>query len=100
MCGIRCAVGVQGIVSISVIGNDDSLITVSLGSLDNIVNAGINCNDSLLDCLINAGMTYHITVCKVYYDEVILVGADGLDQLVTNDVSAHLRLQVICGNLG
>lgn len=45
MSCVRCAVLVDGVVGISVVSYDDSLISVGLGSLDNVLYAvvyGVN----------------------------------------------------------
>ena len=43
-------------------------------------------------------MTHHITVGIVHHDEIEFLGVDSLNQLVFHFVSAHFRLQVVCGN--
>ena len=100
MGGIRRTVGVDGIVGIAVVGNDDSLITVRLCGLNHVMHTCIDSHNGLLYSLIHTGMTHHVTIGKVHHNEIILVGADGLHQTVAYKVGAHLGLQVVCGHLG
>lgn len=99
--GVWCAVGVDCIVGVAVVGNDDYLVVVHrLGGLDNIVEACIEGLDSLLNGGIDTGVAYHVTVGKVDDDEVVFVGLDGVDKLVLDLDSAHLGLQIVCSDLG
>ena len=45
-------------------------------------------------------MTNHIAVCKIEYDEVVILFIEQRQHLVSHFVGAHLRLQVIGSNLG
>ena len=76
MSSVWSAVRIDCVVGISVVGNDYSLIVVSNGSLDNILNASVNCNYGLLYCAVDACVTYHIAVSEVYNDEVELILVD------------------------
>ena len=46
------------------------------------------------------GVAHHVTVGKVDDDKVVVTRLDGRDQRIGNLMSAHLRLQVIGGNVG
>ena len=48
----------------------------------------------------HTGMSYHIRICKVDDDYIVFSGPDGFCQLIAYFVSAHLRLQVVSGDLG
>ena len=99
MCCVRCAVGIDGIVSVSVVGNDDGFVARCLRCLDDFANALINGLHSGLDGFVNTGVAHHITIREIDDDEVVLVEFDGLDQLVLHLVSAHLGLEVVGCNL-
>ena len=40
--GVGCAVGVDGVVGVAVVGNDDRLIVVGLGSLNDVAHAVVD----------------------------------------------------------
>ena len=53
-----------------------------------------------LDCSFEyAGVTYHIAVCEVGDNNVVLAGQDALYALLGNGRLAHLRLEIIGCNL-
>ena len=96
---IGSSVGIQGIVGISVVGNDDGLVTHLLGGLYHLVHALVNGLNSSLDSLVNTCMAYHIAIGKVNYDKVVLILLDGSHQLILNLKGTHLGLQIVSGNL-
>ena len=81
------------------VGNDDSLVVVSLSSLDYVLHAVVNSPYSLSNSVVDTSVTNHITVSKVNYDEVVLSLVDSSNQLILNLEGAHLRLQVVGSNL-
>ena len=85
-------------VSITMVSDNDCFVILCFSGFDYIFHTSINSNNSFFDCFVNAGMTYHITVSKVYYDEVIFVFIDSSHQFVFYFVSAHFRLQVVSSN--
>ena len=82
------------------VGDDDGLIIVGLGSLDDVAHAVVHSVYGLGDGIVDAGMAYHVTIGKVHDDEVILLGVDGTNELVLHLVGRHLGLQVVGGHLG
>ena len=97
--GVGCTVIVDGVVGITVVGNDDGLIVIGLGSLDDVVHAGVYGDNSLSDGVVHTRMAHHIAVGEVDHDEVVLLGVDGTDELVLHLIGAHLGLQVVGGHL-
>ena len=97
---IGCAVGVDGMVGIAVVGDDDDLIARGASSLDGIVNTAVNGLHGLGDGTIHAGVTHHVAVSIVHHNEVVLVLADGGNELVAHLIGAHLGFQVIGGHVG
>ena len=95
VCRVWSAVRVDGVVGISVVGNDDCLVVVSLGSFDDVVHALVDGNDSLGDGIINTCVTNHVAVCEVHNDEVVLLCVDGSDEFVLHLECAHVRLEVV-----
>ena len=77
------------------IGNNDGFITLCFSSFDRFFDTSIYCNHCLFDCLINTGMPYHITVCIVHNDEIILILINGSYQFIFYFISTHFRLQII-----
>ena len=72
----------------TVVSDDDSLIIVSLGSLDNVLYTVVNSVNSLSDSVVDTCVTYHITISEVYNDEVVLLSVDSTNQLILYLVSA------------
>ena len=99
MSSVWCTVLVDSVVCITVVSDDDSLIIVSLGSLDNVLYTVVNSVNSLSDSVVDTCVTYHITISEVYNDEVVLLSVDSTNQLILYLVSAHLWLQVVCSYL-
>ena len=91
---------VNGVVGITVVGNDNSLVARLLDCLDNLAHAGIYCHNGFLNGLINTRMTHHVAVGKVDNNEIVLVLADGCHQLVFHLIGTHLGLEVVGCNFG
>ena len=92
MCSVRCAICINSVVGVAVVGNLNNLVAVSLSSLNNILNALVYSLYSLLDSLIYACVTNHIAICKVKADEVVFLLAKSRNQLILNLVCRHLWL--------
>ena len=99
MGSIGSAVGIDGIIGITMVGNDDSLVVVGLSCLDNVLDTVVNSPNGLGNGIVNTSVTYHITIGEVNNDEVVLVLVDSCHQLVLYFISRHLRLQVVGGYL-
>ena len=99
MSGIWCAIGIDSVVGITVVGNDDSLVVVGLSSLDHILHTVVNSPNSLGNSIVDTSVTYHVAVSKVNYDKVVLSLVDSSHQLILYLEGAHLRLQVVGSNL-
>ena len=95
MSRIRCAVSIDGIISISMVSNDNSLIVIGLGSLYNFANTVINSPYSFGNGIVNTGMSHHITISKIHHDEIILFGLYSPNKLVLHLVCTHFRLEVV-----
>ena len=61
-------VGVQSVVGITVVGDDDHLITVGLGSLNGILHAVVDGYNGLLDSLVDTRVAHHVAVGVVHHD--------------------------------
>src|SRR5574344_369769 len=97
--GVWCTVGIDCVIGIAMVGNDDSLITRFLHGVDDLTNAIVHGKNGLGDGIVNARMSYHIAIGEVDNDEIIFILLDSSDQLVFHFISTHLRLQVVSGNL-
>ena len=78
---------------------DADLAADFLDGSDEAANAGVNRLNSLDDCREDTRMTDHVAVRVVEDDEVVLLGTDGLADLVRDLDGAHLRLEVIRSDL-
>ena len=54
--GVGRAVGVDGVVGITVVGNDDGLVVVGLGSLDHLADAVVDGPDGFGDGVVDTGV--------------------------------------------
>ena len=84
-------------ISVTVVGDDDSFVTLCFSSFDYVFHASVNSHNSLLDCFVDTGMTNHVTVSEVHHDEIIFVFVDSVYQFILHFVSAHFRFQVVSG---
>ena len=57
MSGIGGTIGIDGVVGITVVGDDDGLVVVGLGSLDDLTDAVVNGPDSLGDGVVDTSVT-------------------------------------------
>ena len=96
---IRCSIWVDGIVGIAMIGNDDSLVACSLGSLDDFTYTVVNSPYRFGNCIVDTCMANHITIGEVDNDEVVFVFLDGSNEFVFDLIGTHLRLQVVGSHL-
>ena len=78
------------------VGNDDSLVVVSLSSLNHVAHAVVYGVYSLCNGVVDASVSHHVAVGKVYHDKVILLCVDGSHQFVFHLICAHFGLQVVC----
>ena len=101
VCGVGRAVGVDSIVGIAVVGDDDDLVVAcGLGCLDYFLNALVYGCDGFLNSLVDASVAYHVAVGEVDNDEMVLILLDGCHELVLDLEGAHLGLEVVGGYLG
>jgi hypothetical protein len=81
------------IVAIAVIGSNDKFVIIFAAESnyfsDNFIEL-FNCFD---DSIHFSGMTYHISVGEIYYDEVEVFGF--MDELIVNLLCRHLRIKII-----
>ena len=90
---------VDQLLCISVVSADEHLSVYFFQSLYSLSYTLINCFYSLDRSFLNTCMSYHVRVCKVDHDHIIVLRLDRSNKLVTYFVSAHLRFQVISSNL-
>ena len=100
VCGERShAVSVEHLIDVAVVGGDQALAAHLEDGVNDLAYAVIGSLDSL-DCSLEyAGVTYHIAVCEVEDNNVVLAGQDALYALLGNGRLAHLRLEIIGCNL-
>jgi len=100
VCGVGRAIGIDRVIGIAVVGDDDCLIVVGLGGLDDLSHAIVDSPYGLGNGVIDTGMSHHVAIGEVHHDEVILLCVDGTDEFIFHLVCAHLGLQVVSGHLG
>ena len=87
-------------VSIAVVGDEDDLIARGTCGLDGVVHAAVNGLNSLGDGTIHAGVAHHVAIGVIHHNKVVLVLADGCNQLVAHLIGAHFGLQIIGSHIG
>ena len=97
---VGCAVGVEGIVGVAVVGDNDGLVAGGLGCFDDFAHALVDGLHSLFDGFVDTRVAHHVAVGEVDHDEVELVLPDGFHELVLHLVGAHLGLEVVGGDFG
>ena len=95
MRGIRSPVLIQGMVCITMIGNNNSFITVSFSRFDSIFHTSVNSYHSLFYRFINPCMTDHITIGIIYNDKVIFIFINSSNQFLFHFIYTHFGLKVI-----
>ena len=90
---------VDQLLCISVVSTDKHLSVNFFQSLYCLSYALVNCFYSLDCSFLNTCMSYHVRVCEVDHDHIIVLGLDCSNELVAYFVSAHFRFQVISSNL-
>ena len=81
------------------VGNDDSLVIISLGSLNHLLHAVVDSPYGFGNGIIYTCVAHHVAVSEVDHDEVVFVLVDGSHQFVLHLVSRHLGLQVVGSHL-
>ena len=91
MSRIRGSVRILSMVGITVIGDNDDLVTVRLRRLDHVAHAGVHRFDRLDDRIVNAGMSHHVAVGEVQADEIEFFLVQLLDQSVLYGEGIRIR---------
>lgn len=94
------AVGVDGVVGVAVVSDDDDFIVGGFGCFNGVFHAVVNSFHGLLNGFVDAGVANHVAVGEVHYDEVVFLAADCLNEFVFHFVGAHFGLEVVGGNFG
>ena len=94
------SVGVQHLLSISVIGSNTKNVTSLFTSIVNSLDGLVGCTNSNNCSIVVTGMTNHVGRSKVAHDEFVFASLDNLGDLVGDTLDAHLGLLVVSGDLG
>ena len=95
MCGIGRTVRINCHIRITMVSNYQSIISLTAGCLNNFSDTFVDCLYCFHYCLINTCMPYHITVCKIQADKIILLCFDSLYYCILYLVCTHLRLEIV-----
>ena len=100
VCGERSnTIGIEHLIDVAVVGSDQALAAHLEDGINDLAYAVIGSLNRLYSSLEYAGVTYHIAVCEVEDNNVVLAGQDALYALLGNGRLAHLRLEIIGCNL-
>ena len=100
MCGERSyAVSVEHLIDVAVVGSDQALAAHLEDGINDLAYAVVGSLDGLDSSLEYAGVAYHIAVCEVEDNNVVLAGQDALYAFLGNGRLAHLRLEIVGCNL-
>ena len=70
MSRIRSTVGIDSIVGISMIGNNQYIVTIGLSGSHDLFDATVDRCYCLLDRCIHTGMSHHISVSEIQADKI------------------------------
>lgn len=80
--------------------SDKQSVVVLLARFVDLTN-GLVCSGNTLDSgIVDTSVTNHVGRSKVVHDKVELALADTLSRLFTHTRSAHLRVKIVCCDLG
>ena len=80
--------------------SNEEEVVVLLASLVDLTNGLVGSSHTLDSSVVDTGVTNHVGRSKVVHDKVELALSNTLGHLLTNTRGAHLRVLVVCGNLG
>ena len=95
MSGERLAVLLKHLVGIAVVRGDDCRAALLQNCVNNLTYAVVNRLNRLYCRVKYACVTYHVAVCKVEDDHIVLAALNCGNDLLCNLVRAHLGLQVV-----
>lgn len=75
-------------------------ISIILAGLVDLADRLICGGNTLGSCLVDTGVADHVRRSEVVHNEFEFLLAKTFNDLVTNSPSAHLRVEVVCGNPG
>lgn len=82
------------------VSGDKENISVLLASFENPSDSLVCGRDTLNGSLVHSRVTNHVWRREVIHEESIFLLRDPLCQLVSDRAGTHLRIEVICGDLG
>ena len=98
---MRClCLVVDHLLCVTVVGTDEENAVHLLYCLYRSAYALVDPLNCCNCCLDNTCMTYHVRVSEVDDDDIVIVRCDSCVELLGYFGSAHLRLKVVCSNLG
>ena len=100
MGGVGCAVGVDGVVGVAMVGDDDNLIAGFFSGFNSVLDTFVNSLNGFFDRFVDTGVSHHVAVGVVDNNKVIFLFVDGIDKFVAYFKCAHLGFEVVGGNLG
>ena len=92
---VRCSIRIDGVIAVTVIGNDNDLITVVECGFDHFVTTLVDGLNGFHDRFIDAGMADHVAVREVERNIIELLRLNSSHEGFGHFRSRHLRLHVI-----
>lgn len=80
------------------VGRDKKNVSVLLARLENVANGLVSLSHTFNGSLVNTSVSDHIRRREIVHDKLELALADTLSNLLTHSGSAHLRLEIVCGD--
>ena len=93
--GVRRTIGVDSVVAVTVVSDDDDLVVVLESGLYHLVHAVVDGSNGFLNSCIYARVTHHIAVGEVEGDIVVLLCIECFAECFGYFWSRHLWLEVI-----
>ena len=97
---VGSSVGVDGIVGIAVVGDDNHFVVGCFSGFDSVFYAVVDGFYCFFDSFVDAGVTYHVAICVVNDDEIVFFALDGLNEFVFYFICTHFGLEVVGGYFG
>ena len=95
---VGCAILVDCMVGVAMVGDNDALITMGEGGRYNLLHTHVESLDSFLDSRVNTGVADHIAIREVDDDEIKFLGIDSGHEFLRHLGSRHLGLEVVGGH--
>ena len=97
---IRRTIGIQGMIGISVVGDDNGFITVGHSRVDYRTHTFVYGFNRFFDSLVYTGMPHHITVGEIANDKIVFSRSQCIIERIFHFINAHFGFQIVSRDFG